>query len=56
VIPADEIEANMIEIVRMVSAAVRVPMAVKLSPFHTATAHTASMLMASGAAGLVLFN
>ncbi len=55
-IPADEIEASMVEIVRAVAVAVKLPVAVKLSPFHSATAHTAAMLVASGAAGLVLFN
>ena len=35
---------------------VRIPVAVKLSPFFTALAHVASELDAAGADGLVLFN
>ena len=55
-VPADEIEADMVEIVRAVCASVKLPVAVKLSPFHTALAHVARNLIANGAAGLVLFN
>ncbi len=51
-----EVEARYLEIVQAVRAAVRIPIAVKLSPFFTALAHFAGRLDAAGANGLVLFN
>ena len=45
----------MIEIVREVKRALRIPVAVKLSPLFTAFAHFARQLDAAGADGLVLF-
>jgi dihydroorotate dehydrogenase (fumarate) len=51
-----EVEARYLEIVRRVRAAVRVPIAVKLSPWFTSLAHFASRLDAEGVNGLVLFN
>ena len=42
--------------VRAARAAVRVPIAVKISPFYTSLAHFAARLAAAGADGLVLFN
>ena len=53
---ADSIEARTIEMVRAVRGAVRVPLAVKLSPFYTALGHFARRLDEAGANGLVLFN
>ena len=53
---AAAIERQMLEIVRDVKRSVRIPVAVKLSPFFTALAHVASELDAAGADGLVLFN
>ena len=53
---AADIERQMLDIVREVKRTVRIPVAVKLSPFFTALAHTASELDAAGADGLVLFN
>ena len=50
-----EVERRMIEIVREVKRQVRVPVAVKLSPWFTAFAHFAVQLDAAGADGLVLF-
>ncbi len=50
------IEARDAELVRLVRAEVRIPLAVKLSPFFTALAHTARELVRQGADGLVLFN
>lgn len=52
----DQIEADMVEMVRSVAGSVKIPVAVKLSPFHTALAQFASTLDRAGAAGLVLFN
>jgi dihydroorotate dehydrogenase (fumarate) len=51
-----EVEARYLDVVREVRAAVRVPIAVKLSPFFTSLAHFAASLDAMGANGLVLFN
>jgi dihydroorotate dehydrogenase (fumarate) len=53
---AAEIEERALAIVRTVRAAVTVPCAVKLSPFHTSLANFALRLQAAGADGLVLFN
>lgn len=50
------VEQRTLEMVRAVRAAVRIPLAVKLSPFYTAFAHFAGKLDALGVAGLVLFN
>ena len=61
-IPADidtsarEIEDRYIQIVRRVKGAVSVPVAVKLSPFFSATGEMARRLVENGADGLVLFN
>jgi dihydroorotate dehydrogenase (fumarate) len=53
---AEEIEADMIETVRQVTSSVRIPVAVKLSAFHTSPANLALALEEAGAAGVVLFN
>lgn len=55
-VTAEQIEMDVVAIVRAVSSSVRIPVAVKLSPYHTSLAHFASTLEAAGAAGLVLFN
>lgn len=55
-VSADEIEDELIETLRNVVTAVRIPVAVKLSPFHTSLPHFAQALHQAGAAGLVLFN
>jgi dihydroorotate dehydrogenase (fumarate) len=57
--PAEDsaaVEAGVLDVFRAVRAAVRMPLAVKLSPFYTALAHLARALDALGADGLVLFN
>jgi dihydroorotate dehydrogenase (fumarate) len=51
-----DIERQTIAIVREVKQAVRLPVAVKLSPFFTSIAHVARELDRAGADGLVLFN
>ena len=53
---ADAIEHEAVEMVRAVREAVRLPVAVKISPFYTSLAHFADRLAAAGADGLVLFN
>ncbi|MBN1270461.1 MAG: dihydroorotate dehydrogenase-like protein [Kiritimatiellae bacterium] len=51
-----EIERMYVDIVRAVKNAVKVPVAVKLSPFFSATANMAKQLEEAGADALVLFN
>jgi dihydroorotate dehydrogenase (fumarate) len=53
---AAEIEAELLETVASVTRSVTIPVAVKLSPFHTAPAHFAAGLEAAGARGIVVFN
>ncbi|MGB1128576.1 MAG: dihydroorotate dehydrogenase-like protein [Haloferula sp.] len=55
-VPAAEVEAAYLDVVRAVCAATRLPVAVKISPFLTAPAHFARELVAAGARGVVLFN
>jgi dihydroorotate dehydrogenase (fumarate) len=50
------IEARDLEIVSAVRAQIRVPLAVKLSPYFTGLAHFAQKLLDAGVDGLVLFN
>lgn len=52
----DEIEADMLQTVRDVAKSVKIPVAVKLSPFHTAPAQFVLALEHAGAKGVVLFN
>ena len=51
-----EVEAGYLETVRRVRGAVDVPLAVKLSPYFSSTAHFARRVVDAGADGLVLFN
>lgn len=53
---AADIEARVVRIARAVKEAVRIPVAVKLSPFFTSLANLAAQLDAAGVDGLVLFN
>lgn len=55
-VAADQIETEMLETVGLISEAVGIPVAVKLSPFHTALTQLAVALELAGAAGLVVFN
>lgn len=50
------IERSHLEIVESVRAAVKLPIAVKLSPYYTSVANMAARMEAAGAQGLVLFN
>jgi dihydroorotate dehydrogenase (fumarate) len=54
--PGEEVERRILEIVRSVLETVRIPVAVKLSPFHSALPHFARNLDRLGVGGLVLFN
>jgi dihydroorotate dehydrogenase (fumarate) len=51
-----EVEQRYLDAVRAVRDAVRIPVAVKLSPYFTALAHFAAKLDEAGTNGLVLFN
>ena len=51
-----DVEARYLEIVRAVRAAVKIPIAVKLSPYFTALGHFAARLDEAGVNGIVLFN
>lgn len=53
---ADQVEADILETVNLVASSVKIPVAVKLSPFHTSPAQLALALERAGAAGVVLFN
>jgi dihydroorotate dehydrogenase (fumarate) len=53
---ATQIEENYIILVRDVRNSIKIPLAVKLSPFFTAIPNIARRLVEAGANGLVLFN
>jgi dihydroorotate dehydrogenase (fumarate) len=52
----EAVEARTIDVLRAVRATVKLPLAVKLSPFFSSLAHFARQLATLGANGLVLFN
>lgn len=51
-----EVESAYLEVVREVRRSINIPLAVKLSPYFSTTAHMAKRFMEAGANGLVLFN
>jgi dihydroorotate dehydrogenase (fumarate) len=53
---APAVEDGYLEVIRLVRKAVQIPLAVKLSPYLSATAHFARHAVELGADGLVLFN
>jgi dihydroorotate dehydrogenase (fumarate) len=53
---AGDVERETLEMLGVVRDEVRLPLAVKLSPFYSALAHFATRLDEAGAGGLVLFN
>lgn len=55
-IAADQVETEMLRTVGEVASAVHIPVAVKLSPFHSSVAQLAIALELAGAAGIVVFN
>jgi dihydroorotate dehydrogenase (fumarate) len=61
-VPADpgvtgaQVEERYLQIVRTVRKSVSIPVAIKVSPFFSATANMAHRLVEAGADGLVLFN
>lgn len=50
------VEGRILELVSQVRAAVRIPIAVKLSPYFSALAHLVTRIESEGADGVVLFN
>jgi dihydroorotate dehydrogenase (fumarate) len=61
-LPADiamsgqEVEARYLDVLKSVRGAVKIPIAMKLSPFFSSIPHVAQRLSQNGADGLVLFN
>lgn len=55
-VTSSEVEEQYLHVVSTVSKAVKIPVAVKLSPFFSSTGHMAKRLVKAGASGLVLFN
>ena len=53
---ATQVEEPYGDLVRLVKSKVRIPVAVKLSPYFTALANVALCMVQAGAGGLVLFN
>lgn len=53
---AKELEDAQVELVAEVKSTIKIPLAVKLSPFYTSFPHFAKRLVEAGANGLVLFN
>jgi dihydroorotate dehydrogenase (fumarate) len=51
-----EVERRLVEIVAAIRATVKLPIAVKLSPYFSSLAYLAAQLQRAGAQGLVLFN
>jgi len=55
-LPGSEVERRYVEAVAGIQAAVKVPVAVKLSPYFTSLANVVAQLQQTGVAGVVLFN
>ncbi|HKW65599.1 MAG TPA: dihydroorotate dehydrogenase-like protein [Candidatus Acidoferrum sp.] len=55
-VSAAEVEKGYVDLLRQIKRTVRVPLAVKLSPFFSAPANIAARLDDAGADGMVLFN
>lgn len=55
-VSGESVESETIELVGAVRSCVRIPLAVKLSPFYSSLPHLARRLDRTGANGLVLFN
>ena len=55
-VSAATIEQRVIAITSAVRKSVKIPVAVKLSPFYTSVAHLATRIEAEGAQGIVMFN
>ena len=56
VVPAQTIEDAQVELVADIKSSIKIPLAVKLSPFYTSLPHFMKRLAKAGVDGLVLFN
>ena len=54
--PGAALEKRILELVREMMSAVKIPVAVKLAPFFSSIPHFASELVKAGANGIILFN
>ena len=55
-VTSEQLENSYIELVKKVRSSIRIPLAIKLSPYFTALPNFAKRLVEAGADGLVLFN
>ncbi len=55
-LPSAELEAAKLQLIADVHKSIKIPLAVKLSPFFTSLPHFAASAVSAGAKGLVLFN
>jgi dihydroorotate dehydrogenase (fumarate) len=55
-VPASEVESRIVGVVKELKHLLKIPLAVKLSPFFASVGHLARQLDAAGADALVLFN
>jgi dihydroorotate dehydrogenase (fumarate) len=55
-LPGNDVENSYLDIIEMIKPHIKIPVAVKLSPFFSNLAHMAKRLEEEGADGLVLFN
>jgi dihydroorotate dehydrogenase (fumarate) len=55
-VTSSQLEADYLDLVRAIRASIKIPIAVKLSPFFTALPNFARQLSEAGVNGLVLFN
>jgi len=55
-LPAQELEDMQVNLVADIRSSIKIPLAVKLSPFYTSLPHFVKRLEKAGADGLVLFN
>jgi len=55
-VSGESVEQHLLRMVRAVTQSIKIPIAVKLSPFYSSLPHLALRLVELGATGLVLFN
>lgn len=55
-VPSNQVETDVLHLLSELKAAINLPIAVKLSPYHTALAEFATALELAGASGIVVFN
>jgi dihydroorotate dehydrogenase (fumarate) len=55
-LPGSEVEQNYLDILRMVKSEIKIPIAIKVSPYFSNMANMAKQFSENGADGIVLFN